>query len=191
VAGAVAPVNKTTIYGTVTGIPGEPTKCWITSNLGSDHQATAVNDATEASAGWYWQFNRKQGYKQVYAAVIPPWTITNINENTNWLTSNDPCSIELGVQWRIPTYTEWYNVDVSGGWTNWNGAWNSGLKLHAAGYLHYSDGNLISRGSGGHYWSSTQDSQTGAKCLNFDSSHSSIDNSRKSYGFSQRCIRDF
>ena len=63
VEGVVAPVTKTTTYGTVTNIPGELTKCWITSNLGSDQQATAVNDATEASAGWYWQFNRKQGYK--------------------------------------------------------------------------------------------------------------------------------
>ncbi|MEI7897716.1 MAG: hypothetical protein WCJ26_11825, partial [bacterium] len=63
VAGTTAPVTKTVTYGTVTNITGEPSKCWITSNLGADHQATAVNDGTEASAGWYWQFNRKQGYK--------------------------------------------------------------------------------------------------------------------------------
>ncbi|MEI7983555.1 MAG: hypothetical protein WCI71_18045, partial [Bacteroidota bacterium] len=63
VAGTVAPVTKTVTYGTVTNIPGEHSKCWITSNLGANHQATAVNDATELSAGWYWQFNRKQGYK--------------------------------------------------------------------------------------------------------------------------------
>ncbi len=42
VAGTVAPVNKTVTYGTVTNIPGETSKCWITSNLGADHQATAV-----------------------------------------------------------------------------------------------------------------------------------------------------
>ena len=48
VAGSVAPVDKTVTYGTVTNIPGETSKCWITSNLGADHQATAVNDATEA-----------------------------------------------------------------------------------------------------------------------------------------------
>jgi hypothetical protein len=49
-------VNKTTTCGTVNNIPGEPAKCWITSNLGSDHQATAVNDNTEPLAGWYCQF---------------------------------------------------------------------------------------------------------------------------------------
>ncbi|MEI7983700.1 MAG: hypothetical protein WCI71_18780, partial [Bacteroidota bacterium] len=53
VSRGVAPVNKTVTYGTITNIPGEPTKCWITSNLGSDHQSTSVNDATEPSSGWY------------------------------------------------------------------------------------------------------------------------------------------
>jgi antitoxin component YwqK of YwqJK toxin-antitoxin module len=38
-AGTVAPVTKTVTYGTVTNIPGELTKCWITSNLGADFQA--------------------------------------------------------------------------------------------------------------------------------------------------------
>jgi hypothetical protein len=61
VSGGVAPVDKSTSYGTVENIPGEPSKCWITNNLGSDQQASSVDDATESSAGWYWQFNRKQG----------------------------------------------------------------------------------------------------------------------------------
>jgi len=71
VSGGVAPVDKTVTYGTVTNIPGETSKCWITSNLGADHQATAVDDATEASAGWYWEFNRKQGYKNDGSTVTP------------------------------------------------------------------------------------------------------------------------
>ena len=51
IAGTVAPVTKTVTYGIVSMIPGEPSKCWITSNLGADHQATYKADATEASAG--------------------------------------------------------------------------------------------------------------------------------------------
>ncbi|NQV02211.1 MAG: hypothetical protein HQ542_06175, partial [Bacteroidia bacterium] len=47
-ADTIAPVDKLATYGTVQNIPGEETKCWITSNLGADHQAIAVNDATEA-----------------------------------------------------------------------------------------------------------------------------------------------
>ena len=53
VAGVVAPVTKAVTYGIALGIPGEPAKCWITSNLGADHQATAVDNTTEAPAGWY------------------------------------------------------------------------------------------------------------------------------------------
>ena len=191
VAGAVAPVTKTTTYGTVTNIPGEISKCWITSNLGSDHQATAVNDATEASAGWYWQFNRKQGYKYD-VTLTPAWTITSINENSDWLTTNDPCNIELGTTWRIPTYTEWYNVNSTGGWTNWNGPWNSGLKLHAAGYLGSSDGLLNYRGSIGFYWSSTQNDAAYGWNLYFESGYSIMSNNYlKAGGFSLRCLRDY
>jgi hypothetical protein len=120
VAGSVAPVNKTTTYGTVTNIPGEESKCWITSNLGSDHQATTVDDATEASAGWYWQFNRKQGYKHDGSARTPNsiW-ISNVSETSDWNSANDPCSVELGSGWRLATLSELANVDVTGNWIDW------------------------------------------------------------------------
>ena len=191
IAGTVAPVNKMVIYGTVTNIPGEVTKCWITSNLGSDHQATAVNDATEASAGWYWQFNRKQGYKHTATVVTPSWTITSINENSDWTLANDPCTIELGSGWRIPTYVEWYNVDNTGNWTNWNGPWNSGLKLHATGYVHHSIGSLYNRGSYGYYWSSTQiNSLIGWHLYFYSGTSFMYDYNYKVLGFSLRCIND-
>ena len=191
IAGAVAPVAKTTTYGTVTNIPGETSKCWITSNLGSDHQATAVDDATEASAGWYWQFNRKQGYKHDGTIRTPNtiW-ISSISETSDWITANDPCNIELGTTWRIPTYTEWYNVDNTGGWTTWTGPWSSGLKMHAAGSLLYINGSLVSPGGVGHYWSSTQDVATRGWHLYFTSSYSYMGNYDKALGFSTRCIRD-
>jgi len=108
VVGNVAPVNKTVTYGTVTNeeeflYP----YCWITRNLGASQQATAANDATEASAGWYWQFNRKQGYKHDFTTRTPNSTWkTNINESSNWTAANDPCTILLGSGWRIPSYDE-------------------------------------------------------------------------------------
>ncbi len=114
VSGEVAPVSKNTTYGTVGLIPGTLSKCWITSNLGSDHQATAVNDTTEASAGWYWQFNRKQGYKREGNTLTPAWPLAYNYENTDWQAANDPCSIELGTCWRIPLAYEWYDVDQGG-----------------------------------------------------------------------------
>jgi len=190
ISGGVAPVNKTVAYGTVSGIPGETSKCWITSNLGADHQATAVNDATEESAGWYWQFNRMQGYKHNGSTVYPAWTITSINEPSDWLTANDPCALLLGNGWRLPTSTEWTNVDANRGWFDWDGPWYSALKMHAAGYIGYSNGLLGDSGSGGYYWSSSQFDSSNGWSLGFGSEFCDVYNGGKAYGFSGRCLRD-
>jgi hypothetical protein len=192
-AGAVAPVTKTVTYGTVSNVPGEISKCWITSNLGADHQAIAVDDATEASAGWYWQFNRKQGYKHDGTTRTPNTTwIYPINENLDWLVENDPCILELGSTWRLPTYTEWTNVIASGNWTDWNGPWSSGLKLHAAGSLHLTGGFPDYRGSFGDYWSSKQGTGggDGGWVFYFNNGTSGTYDLFKAYGCSVRCIRD-
>jgi hypothetical protein len=190
-AGTVAPVTKTVTYGTVAGIPGETAKCWITSNLGSDHQATSVDDATEASAGWYWQFNRTQGYKHD-GSTRTPSTIWNnsISENSVWLPANDPCSIEFSSDWRLPTLSEWNNVIASGSWANWSGPWNSGLKLHAAGFL-AADGNLTDRGILGHSWSSNQQDDTFGKKLDFYSTACYTLQGFKFHGFPIRCVRNY
>jgi hypothetical protein len=189
-AGTVAPVAKIVTYGTVTNIPGEPSKCWITSNLGADHQATAKNDATEASAGWYFQFNRKQGYKHDGIIRIPATTwISSISENSSWVAANDPCTLEFGSGWRIPTGSEWGNVDATGNWTSSNGPWSSALKLHAAGSLHYSDGSLQSRGINGSYWSTDMDNATNAWLLGF-STGCNINSYNKAFAVTVRCIKN-
>jgi hypothetical protein len=190
IAGAVAPVTKTVTYGTVTNIPGETSKCWITSNLGASQQATAVNDATEASAGWYFQFNRSQGYQYISSRIPASTWTSSFSESSDWINANDPCNIELGTTWHIPTYTEWWNVDNTGGWTTWAGPWGSGLKLHAAGYLGYSDSSLYSRGYDGNYWSSTQGAATSGWFLIFQSGFSFMHNYNKANGFTLRCIHD-
>ena len=191
IAGAVAPVSKSVTYGTTTNIPGEPSKCWITSNLGADHQAVSVDDATEASAGWYWQFNRQQGYKYEGTAPTPNTTwINSINENSDWVAVNDPCTIEFGGSWRIPTLAELTNVDASGNWADWNGPWNSGLKLHAAGSIYYGNASIGNRGSTGDYWSSKQSSVTNCWGLDLYSGYCGIGSYSKAYGFSIRCLRD-
>jgi hypothetical protein len=190
-AGEVAPVSKAVTYGTVTGIPGEWFKCWITQNLGSDRQALAKDDNSEASAGWYWQFNRKQGYKHDGSTRTPNTTwINSINENLDWQTTSDPCTIELGSGWRLPTNTEWHNVDASGFWNDWNGPWNSTLKLHAAGALNDIIGSLGARGFNGGYWSSTLYDASNGMFLYFSSSWSYVVSLNKASGVSVRCIRE-
>jgi len=191
VAGDVAPISKSVNYGTVGNLPGELSKCWITSNLGASQQATSVSDATEVSAGWYWQFNRKQGYKHDGTNRTPNTTwVTSISESSDWLPTNDPCNLELGASWHIPTSTEWENVDNTGGWITWNGPWDSNLKLHAAGYLNFSNGSLYSRGSHGYYWSASQYNTTDGKLMDFYVNSSGVYNYGKAHGFSLRCVRE-
>jgi uncharacterized protein (TIGR02145 family) len=193
IAGNVAPVTKTVTYGTVSNIPGETSKCWITSNLGADHQATSVDDITEASAGWFWQFNRAQGYKHDGTVRTPNTTwISNISENYDWGITNDPCALLLSNGWRLPTYTEWYNVDNIGGWTNWNGPWNSGLYLHAPGHLLSSNGSLSYRGTYGNYWSSSQGNNTQGWYLRTADfmSEMNFSDAWKANGFTVRCLTE-
>ena len=190
-ANGVAPVDKTVTYGTVTGIPGEPTKCWITRNLGASQQADSVKDATEASAGWYWQFDRKQGYK--HDGTKPPtWSSTVYNANTSWSAAQDPCTLELGAGWRIPTSTEWTNVDsssVSNVWRNFNDQYNSGLKLHAAGHIN-NLGLVPTRGAASYYWSSSIASKGSGRTLYGSPYYSESSFSNTGDGLPLRCIKD-
>ena len=80
-------------------------------------------------------------------------------------------------------------VDASGNWTNWNGPWNSGLKLHAAGYRVNIDGTLGSRGQVGNFRSGVQNSSTYGPLLRFNSGDSDIYFHLKAYGYSLRCIK--
>lgn len=195
-SGGVAPVDKTVTYGTVTNVPGEPSKCWITKNLGSSSQATAVNDATEAASGWYWQFNRKQGFKHDGTTRTPSTTwISTISESYNWLAANDPCALELGNGWRLPTSTEWTNVDgaAGGNWTNWNGPYASLLKMHAGGQLNNTTGALQFRGTTGYYWSSNMYTglPTMAYQLWFNSTSSAVSGTaNKTFANTLRCISE-
>ena len=193
IAGDVCPVTKTVTYGTVTSALSGASKCWITQNLGADQQASVVDDSTEASAGWYWQFNLKQGYKHDGSVLTPSWTVTSINEESDWTSANDPCAILLGTGWRLPTYTEWLNADANGetgGWDDYNETFADALKLHAAGYLNNGYGALGNRGSIGYYWSSTQYSAASGWYLAFYDLYSGMFHNNKANGFGVRCLKD-
>ena len=123
--------------------------------------------------------------------MLPSWTLTSINRNSEWTGNNDPCGIELGLGWCVPTYTEWTNVDTIGDWTDWNGPWNSVLKIHAAGYLASSNGSLNNRGSYGFYWSSSQFNNIYGKDLDFSSDYCQVYNyGTKANGFTIRCLNE-
>ena len=190
-AGTVAPVTKSVTYGTVTSSLSGASKCWITQNLGADQQAGSATDSTEPSAGWYWQFNRMQGYKHDGTTRTPStaWIIS-INESSDWTSANDPCTIELGAGWRLPTSTEWTNADANGAWNNYTGTYNSVLKLHAAGDLDANSGALFNIGTVGVLWGSTQFGNFNGIGLYLGSSLSAMIDFSKAYGFSVRCLKD-
>jgi hypothetical protein len=151
----------------------------------------AVNESTEPAAGWYWQFNRKQGYKHDGPTRTPATTwITTISENSDWSPASDPCTLEMGTGWRLPTQVEWTNVDAIGNWTNWNGPWDSALKLHAAGKLDASIGALQYRGSDGGYWSGNKYDMTNGQFLSFVSNLCGMFLNGKTVGFTVRCIKE-
>ncbi|MGY0039035.1 hypothetical protein [Pedobacter sp. NJ-S-72] len=186
-----APVDKTVTYKTIsTNVSGEA-RCWITQNLGSDQQAVSLNDATEASAGWYFQFNRSQGYKMEGTTRTPdniavPW-VSSIDENSQWLAVNDPCSRMLGGGWRLPTSVEWTSAIAAP--QNWRSAadmYTSVLKLHGAGYLTNNPATLTGRGTDARYWSSTGNSTTDGKMLYAGSMNTVY----KYSGLPVRCLRN-
>jgi len=185
--GSVAPITKTVTYGTVlTSITGSP-KCWITRNLGADTQASIATDATDASAGWFWQFNRARGFMKSGATRTPSsaWDSTD-DPATNWLQDNDPCALLLGLGWRIPTTTEWTTADT---WNSYTDAYNSVLKVHAAGLASSNTGEFSEQGTRGLYWPSTSNIGNGSY-LNIESGVAYMNNAFHSYAFPLRCLRD-
>ncbi len=184
------PVVETTL-GSIDGT----TNCWLAQNLGATTQATSATDASDAAAGWYWQFNRKQGYAyNTSTSTRTPNTTWEdpMTGSIDWLAVNDPCILLLGDSWRLPTITEWENADTSGGWDNPTEVYNSVLKLHAAGRLSNTTGSIINRGSYGHYWSSTHDSGdiNNGRYFYFYSSSAALFDNFRSYGQNVRCIME-
>ncbi|MBL4560713.1 MAG: hypothetical protein JKX79_06965, partial [Labilibaculum sp.] len=117
--------------------------------------------------------------------------ITSIDESSDWLSANDPCVLDLGNGWRLPTKSEWAFIDNAEGWVNYNDTYDSVLKLHAAGNLNYSVGSLNSRGIYGYYWSSTQFSSTNGRYFILNSGSAYTNSSFKTNGFAVRCLRDY
>ncbi|ADQ79235.1 hypothetical protein Palpr_1087 [Paludibacter propionicigenes WB4] len=191
-AGSVSPVSKLITYTTVSTNVSGTTKCWITQNLGAEHSATSVNDATAASGGWYWQFNRAQGIKVGDDGIITPTSwYTSITENSDWTAANDPCTLLLGSGWRMPTYSEWVTVGNNAAFGSTALSYTSVLKLHGAGFS-YSGSTFVltNRGYNLSTWSSTQaDATTGWEASDQGSHQPLLYNVPKGCAMPLRCLK--
>ena len=170
-------------------------KIWLAVNLGASAEPRLSVDDSPAAAGWFFQFNKKQGYYHNGTNLTPEWAHPSINEDSNWEPANDPCRLLLGVEWRLPTIEELRAFRVApvsqGGMGEGNrtSAFNSTLKLHAGGRLHSFDGDLIDRGTSGNYWASDQFKNSQGEVLGF-SRGSKTFGGNKAFGRSVRCVMD-
>jgi uncharacterized protein (TIGR02145 family) len=197
IAGATAIVDVT---NPTTG------KIWMDRNLGATQVATSSTDVN--SYGDLYQWGRRADGHQCRTSpttatlssvdqpangnfIIAPnapydWRSpqnTNLWQGVNGL--NNPCPSG----YRIPTDLELEAERLSWSLNTSVGAFASPLKLPLAGCREYHDGSLNTVGAHGRYWSSSVNG-TYSLYLFFHSSSASVDNHRRSFGFSVRCIKD-
>ncbi|WP_234567660.1 InlB B-repeat-containing protein [Rhodohalobacter sp. 614A] len=179
----ISPQNLTITYPTVS----YEGMCWIVQNLGANSVAKSADDYSKDRAGWYWQFNRKQGYSNSGSGPEPQWQIHDIEENQNWEEEKDPCTELLGKNWRLPTITEWEEA-LDGLSSDIYGGFNSPLKLHMAGILGAEAGEISGRGSSAIFWSSTQEGLERGQTVEANASFLGLESSTKAGGRSVRCV---
>lgn len=183
----------TTVQANWSGPGGS--KVWLGMNLGANAEPDNSVDTGAQKAGWLFQFNRSQGYYHNGNNLTPSWRIQSINEDSEWQPENDPCRILLGDSWRVPTIEEWEAFRRApqnrGGMGEGNrtSAFNSNLKLHAAGVLHPFEGDLRLRGEVGNFWSSTQSNNTNAEAFSFGDASGTF-SGNKAFARPVRCIKD-
>lgn len=171
-------------------------KIWIEKNLGASTSVKSATDDNPNGAGWYFQFNRKQGYYHNGSNLVPngDWE-SGQNKKTDWQIENDPCRIAFGGNWRIPTQQEWAdfrNAPASDdGMSNGDlsDAFDSLLRIHGAGVITVG-GDLDNRGNTGLLWTSdTADSNDGT-FIWITGSGSTMDAGPKGGGTPLRCVKD-
>jgi len=103
----------------------------------------------------------------------------------------DPCAA-LGAGWRLPTAAEWQNISIQEDLFGTLAAFDSNLKLAAAGYRYSLDGGLINWNSDiGYYWTSTATDNSNAKVFFFDVNYNAgVVVSERGHGYSCRCLKD-
>jgi uncharacterized protein (TIGR02145 family) len=185
------------------------TYTFLNHNLGAD---TSLDPHTPVKGlnGDYYQWGKNAPDADVDNLIGSTWGDQGgTTANGNWTPSSkgpqDPCP----AGYRVPSQAEWAAVDTyntafrtglpwSSGATEFGNALHYGpdtstklLTLPAAGDRNRTSGALVSRGSFGLYWTSTELTVSKAYSLYFSSSNvdpASYDN--RTYGFSVRCIAE-
>jgi uncharacterized protein (TIGR02145 family) len=177
-------------------------KTWMDRNLGASQVATSSTDAD--SYGDLYQWGRAADGHQCRTTSMTTSTLSNsdtpvdgkfITSDPDWRNpsndnlwqgvngTNNPCPNG----YRLPTDAEWTAEMTNFGITH---AFNSPLKLPAAGYRDKSNGQISSAGSLGYYWSSTTSTaNSNAEYFQFWSEGGGGGPYPRARGGSVRCIK--
>jgi len=166
------------------GITRIGTKCWITKNLGAESQPTSKSDANIAAIGWYWQFGTKQGLSS-NGSALSSWA--SYAAPTAWSPDSDPCRQSLSVEWHVPTRQELYDVFTTANYYSLTDAYNSALKIGAAGF--FSEQKTKEKAGTGYCWSSEMYSASNAHYVGLGDSYN-MDNRPYWYAKPVRCVHD-
>jgi uncharacterized protein (TIGR02145 family) len=100
--------------------------------------------------------------------------------------------VALGAGWRLPTSSEWDQINFQEDLSGTIAAFQSNLKLPASGYRYSYDGSVYPpNGDFGYYWTSTASGNSGARVFFFDNVYNAATTpSQRAEGFSCRCVKD-
>ncbi len=187
-------------YGVVESAGG---RLWLDRNLGASRVATASDD--EDAYGDLYQWGRfADGHQQRGSDTTETQATSNDTGHGKFITVNgdwrDPqnnnlwqagtrINLPAPIGWRLPTENEWNNERLSWSASSRVGAFNSPLKLPAAGERNRTAGVIESVGSFGRYWSATV-AGTHTRVLILGSAFAYFDQTTRTYGYSVRLIKD-
>lgn len=181
-------------------------KIWQNKNLGATQVATSSNDG--AAYGDLYQWGRltdghqlrtsgttttlstgnSTGHSNFIVTSSSPTDWRNPQNENLWqgsFSTNNPCP----ANYRLPTAAEWYAELASWSSNNATGAFNSPLKLPAAGQRMANTAAISNAGTSGFYWSSSVQG-TFSQLLLFGSSSAYLYGYGRAYGNSVRCMKE-
>ena len=133
---------------------------------------------TESSTGWWW----------AYGNVYDKWEGKDL-EDVSSINGCDPCKQALGEGWRLPTADEWKKLIELEGITDVQSAFDSSLKLTAAGYRSVVTGEINGLKHYGRYWSSTASTKGNAFLLTYTVKDAKVGAIARGAGASIRCLK--
>lgn len=180
-------------------------QCWLDRNLGATQAAASVTDPN--SYGHLYQWGRltdghqvptsgttstissssTPGHGNFILSNSSPYDWLNPQNNNLWNSASNYLNNPCPVGWRLPSNTEWF--DAAQNWNNISDAFNSPLRISAAGYRLRTNGSLKDQGDNTYIWTS---GVTGANAISMylNPSTSGLGGNNRAHGFSVRCILD-